>query len=123
MSLSDACFDFTQAVICAAKELQAAVETYGGPEFGYSAEEILSLRVACTNARKEPWSSDAAVILIRLCSTVKAYHDALPGSQEAATRRAEMNALIESLTPTVEASLTTTVSELLANVDDRPQTD
>ena len=55
-------------------------------------------------------------------STVMASHDALPGSQEVAARRAEMNALIESLTPAVEASLTTTVNELLANVGNHPQT-
>ena len=71
MSLSDACYDFTQAVVCAAKELQGAVETYGGPEFGYSAEEILSLRVACANAHREPWNSDAAVILIRLSQPLR----------------------------------------------------
>jgi hypothetical protein len=98
------------------------MEVNGGPEFGYSTQEILSLRVVCTNVQKQPWSSDAAVMLIRLCSAVMAHHDALPGSQEAATWRAEMNALIGSLAPAVEASLTTTVSELLTNVGDRPQT-
>ena len=47
-------------------------------------------------------AGECAVVLIRLCSAVMAYHDALSGSQQAASPRAELSALIESLAPTVE---------------------
>src|SRR4051812_831790 len=43
MALSDACFEFLEAVCTAAQRLSAAVEEYGQPPFDYE-EEIEALR-------------------------------------------------------------------------------
>jgi hypothetical protein len=114
MSLSDACFEFANAIAAAAKQFQAKVEGYADPEFHYFHDHILLLRQASIDTQQEPWSTDAAVVLIRLSEAVRARYDALPDSPNATLREAELRTQIEVMGSRLAASMTAEVDKVLA---------
>jgi hypothetical protein len=91
--LSDACFEFLEALREAAQELGRQVGHYANSPLGYG-EEIEALIVACDNVQVRPWNEEAAVRLIRLAGSILNYHDTLPGSPDETARLERMNALV-----------------------------
>lgn len=121
MSLSDSCFDFTEAIIAAARELQAATEHYADSPLDYGAETE-ALRNACLEVQRFPWNAEAAITLVRLASSVMRYHDTVPGSPHEINRREEMNRLVELLVPDLSAADASVVKRLLPDIiQDTPQ--
>jgi hypothetical protein len=117
MSLSDACFEFTQTVVSAAQELLDAVEWYADSSLAYG-EEISALRQACLDAQRSPWTAEAGVALVRLATSVLKYHDTVPTDPQSVKRRAEMKQLIDILRPGLNEADAVEVKRLLPDVVD-----
>jgi hypothetical protein len=98
VGLSDACFDFVDAVRSAASDLAEAIEWYSKPPYDkWYGEELDALRKACADAARDPWGPESAAQLIRLASAVLLYHDTPPGTPAEAERRAQMAKLVKLL--------------------------
>jgi hypothetical protein len=115
MALSDACFEFLEAVCTAAQRLSAAVEEYGQPPFGYG-EEIEALRQTCAEAADAPWNTEVGARLLRLAAAVLAYHDTVPGAQVEAERQAEMAKLVLVLRSGLDTADAEGVEALVENI-------
>jgi hypothetical protein len=115
MALSDACFEFLDAVRTAAKELAEAVDEYGQPPFDYG-EEIWALRQACAEVADAPWDAEAGARLLRLAAAVLAYHDTLPGSPGEVARQAEMAKLVETLRSGLDTADAEGVAGMVENI-------
>jgi Uncharacterized protein conserved in bacteria (DUF2321) len=115
MSLSDACFEFTQTLVAASHELLEAVEWYADSPLAYG-DEISALRQACLDVQRTPWSPDAAATLIRLATSVIGYHDTPPYTPGEIQRRAEMRQLIDILRPALDDADALEVKRLLPDV-------
>jgi hypothetical protein len=122
MSLSDACFEFTQTLVAASHELLEAVEWYADSLLAYG-DEIRALRQACLDVQRTPLNPDAAVEMVGLATSVMNYHDTLPDSPEERKRRAEMRQLIDILRPALDDADALEVKRLLHDVvEDTAQT-
>jgi hypothetical protein len=122
MSLSDACFDFTCKMVAAAQALEAAADYYVDTPLKYG-DEIVALRKACLDAQQTPWNADAAVMLIRLATSVMHYHDTPPSSPNELKRLAKMTQLIDLLKSDLDESDAAEVKGLLPKIlEDTPQT-
>jgi hypothetical protein len=115
MALSDACFDFTEALKAASRELLAAVEWYADSPLDYG-NEIEALRNACLDVQRTPWSEEAAVKLVRLTTSVMRYHDTVPGGPLEDKHRREMQRLIDLLLPSLDEADLGEVKRLLPDI-------
>ena len=83
MALSDACFDFLEAVGGAARKLADEAHWYSAPDnpLRYG-EEIDALRRACMVVAEAPYDPEAGVRLLRLAASVMRHHDTPPGTPQ-----------------------------------------
>jgi hypothetical protein len=93
MALSDACFDFLEALREAAQELAERSTRYSHSPIGYG-EEIDALTIACREVQASPWNEDAAIRLVKLAGSILGYYDTVPGSADLSGRLNRMNALV-----------------------------
>ena len=92
--LSDACFEFLEALREAAGVLaqQAALHVNSPLRYG---DELDALLVACRDVqRRQAWNEEAAIRLIKLAGSILIYHDTFPGSDDQPARLERMNSLI-----------------------------
>lgn len=95
MALSDACFEFLDAVSKAAHELADAAHYYSALDNSLRyGEEIDTLRRACIAVTDAPYSPEAGVRLLRLAASIMRYHDTPPGNLSEQEREAEMMKLV-----------------------------
>ena len=115
MALSDACFDFIQAIVTASEQLKDDLEWYADSIFDYG-DELPALQKACQGFQAEPWNAEAAMVLIRLATSVMKFHDTPPGNPEEDKRRAEMDRFIMVLNSDLSVDESAEVQMLLPDV-------
>ncbi|HEY1983350.1 MAG TPA: DUF2321 domain-containing protein [Xanthobacteraceae bacterium] len=117
MALSDVCFEFLQAVSSAAEELAQGVHHYSDPEspirYGL---EIDALRRACGAVKDAPYDPEAKIRLLRLTSSIMAFHDTPPDDDPKDSRQAAMTKLIRILEAELGDDDATAVPALVGNV-------
>lgn len=98
MALSDACFEFLEAVATAAAELGRDAHYYSDPDgpLRYGSE-IDALRRACVAAAEAPYDPEAGARVLRLATAVMRYHDMVPDTDHAKLLNVEMNRLVQAL--------------------------
>ena len=99
MALSDACFDFLNAVAEAAAELGRQAHHYSDPDYPIRyGVEVDALRHACMAAGEAPYDPEAAARALRLALSVMRYHDIPPVHEDwSEKKRAEMMRLVKAL--------------------------
>jgi hypothetical protein len=115
VALSDACFDFMDTVRSATRELARAVEQYAKSPLDYG-NVVDALRRACAEVADARWDPEAAVRVIRLATSVLAYHDTLPDDPALAERQAQMARLIEILRSDLDQEDAAEVERIIPDV-------
>lgn len=117
MALSDACFEFLEAVSTAARELSQSVHWYSAPGYPLKyGDEIDALRRACAAVAERPYDAEAIARMTRLATTVMRYLDAPPDSPQLAEHRREMKSLIQLLQVELEPDEAEAVPALVENI-------
>lgn len=117
MALSDACFEFLEAVGAAARELSESVHWYAAPDYPLRyGEEIDALRRACMKVAESPYDAEAAARLVRLAASVMRYLDTPPNADELHARRQQMTELIRLLQADLDAEDAEAVPAVVENV-------
>lgn len=89
MALSDICFEFLQTVSSAAEELARGVHHYSDPGYPlHYGSEIDALRRASVAVREAPYDPEAGARLLRLATSIMAFHDTLPDTDQSRPRHA-----------------------------------
>jgi len=95
MTLSDACFEFLEAVRVAAGELAEAVHWYSTPDAPIPyGEEIDALRRACLAMVDSPYDAETGAQLLRLAESVMRYHDTPPAPLKSLEHQAKVKTLV-----------------------------
>ncbi|WP_437276475.1 hypothetical protein WME90_35250 [Sorangium sp. So ce375] len=103
MALSDACFDFLEAVGRAARELAEAVHFYSAPDHPLRyGDEIDALRRACLAVAASPYDAEGGAQLLRLATAVMRYHDTPAGSTASPDHQAKAQNLVNLLQSRVD---------------------
>ena len=93
MALSDACFEFLEALREAAQGLAEQTARYANSPVVYG-QEVDALTQACRDVQASPWNEEAAVRLVKLAGAILNYHDTPPGSLDLSERHERMSALV-----------------------------
>lgn len=117
MALSDACFEFLEAVEAAARELAESVHWYSAPDYPLPyGEEIDALRRACLAVAASSYDAEAGIQLLRLATSVMRYHDAPPVPPGSLDHRAKVRTLVKLLQSGVDVLDASAVPSVVEHV-------
>src|SRR5438874_2614573 len=117
MALSDECCEFLHSVSEAAEKLARGVHYYSDPQYPIPyGMEIDALRQACAAVAQTPYDPEAGARLLRLASTVMAFHDTPPGTEQSSIRESEMRRLVRLLQTELDGEDAATITAVVSNV-------
>ena len=117
MALSDACFEFLEALREAAAELANEAHRHSEPDHPIPyGREVDALRRAAAAVADAPYDPETGARLLRLATSVMRYHDTPPHDDEATRRHAEMRKLIDVLQAELDPDEAASVPAVVENV-------
>ena len=117
MALSDACFDFLDAVSEAAGKFANEAHHYSSPDYPIQyGPEIDALRRTAAVVRDHPYDFEAGARLLKLASVIGRALDSAPGSPELEAKQEEVDNLVRAIAADIKDDDAASLPSIIGNV-------